>query len=193
MASTEQLRPNTVEDQTGNHDNASTTLIVPKKLETRSFILVLIALNIGVFCVALMNVIISVAIPSITDDFASIGSIGWYAASYLLPTCAFQPHYGKLYAGYSAKWIILAALAFFEIGILVSAFASNSTVLILGRAVSGLGAAGVYSGALLIIALLTPSERTPVFQSSIGIVIGIASVSATLMGGWMVDHLSWRA
>ena len=55
-----------------------------------------------------------------------------------------------------------------------------------------MGAAGVYSGALYIIAVLTPSEKTPAVQSSIGVVIGIASVVAPMLGGWLVDRFNWR-
>ncbi|PIB02616.1 putative HC-toxin efflux carrier TOXA [Cercospora beticola] len=190
MASTEQLRPN--QSPTENHDNASTTPIAPRKLFTTSFTLILIALNISIFCVALMNVIIPVSVPKITDEFHSLDSIGWYAAAYLIPTCAFQPHYGKLYARYSAKWTILGALMCFEAGILVSAFCRSSNVFIFGRALAGMGAAGVYSGALYIIAVLTPAEKTPAVQSSVGVVIGIASIVAPMLGGWLVDQFNWR-
>ncbi|KAF2214957.1 hypothetical protein CERZMDRAFT_66198 [Cercospora zeae-maydis SCOH1-5] len=190
MASTENLRPS--QSPAEHHDNISTTPIAPRKLLATSFSLILVALNISIFCVALMNVIIPVSVPKITDEFHSIDSIGWYAAAYLVPTCAFQPHYGKLYARYSAKWTFLAALLCFEAGILVSAFCRSSNVFIFGRALAGMGAAGIYSGALYIMALLTPPEKMPAMQSSAGVVIGIASIAAPLLGGWLIDRLNWR-
>ncbi|KAM3418518.1 hypothetical protein BST61_g4496 [Cercospora zeina] len=190
MASIEHFRPNP--SPAGHHDNASTTPIALRKLLTTSFTLILLALNTSIFCVALTNVIIPISVPNTTDEFHSIDSIGWYAAAYLVPTCAFQPHYGKLYARYSAKWTMLAALVCFESGILVSAFCRTSNIFIFGRAVAGTGAAGIYSGALYIIAVLTPMEMTSAVQSSVGVVTGIASIAAPLLGGWLVDRFNWR-
>lgn len=61
--------------------------------------------------------IIGTAIPSITDDFHSIDDVGWYASAYLLTTSAFQLMYGRIYTFYSGKWVLLTAIAIFEIGV----------------------------------------------------------------------------
>lgn len=97
--------------------------------------LIMIALCLSVFLMALDNTIISTAIPKITDQFHSINDVGWYASSYLLTTCAFQLFFGKLYTFYSIKWVYLIAIGIFEIGSAVCGAAPNSTALIIGRAV----------------------------------------------------------
>lgn len=97
---------------------------------------------------ALDNTIISTAIPKITDEFKAINDVGWYGSAYLLTTCAFQLFFGKLYTFLSLKYTYLVALVIFEIGSAVCGAAPNSTALIIGRAVAGLGSAGIFSGAV---------------------------------------------
>jgi MFS family permease len=90
--------------------------------------------------------IVTTAIPQITNDFDSVTDIGWYGSAYLLTTCAFQLLYGKIYSFYSIKTIYLIAVSLFEIGSAVSGAAPSSNTFIVGRAVAGVGGAGITSG-----------------------------------------------
>ncbi|KAF2809961.1 MFS general substrate transporter [Mytilinidion resinicola] len=154
--------------------------------------MITVALCLSVFCMALDNTIIATAIPRITDQFKALNDVGWYGSAYLLTTCAFQLIFGKLYTFYSIKWVYLAALFVFELGSLICGVAPNSTALIVGRAVAGLGGAGIFSGAILIVANTVPLIRRPTYMGLIGGMYGIASVAGPLMGGAFTDHLSWR-
>lgn len=104
-----------------------------------------------------------------------------YGSAYMLPTCAFQLLAGKLYSRYSAKWVFLGSLIVFEVGSLICAVAPSSEVFIVGRAISGVGAAALFSGSMILIAILTPPDKTPAFQSLNGAMFGIASAVAPLV------------
>lgn len=118
--------------------------------------------------------------------------MGWYASAYLLTACSFQLTFGKLYTFYSLKWVFLTALAIFEIGSLVCGAAPTSTALIIGRAVAGVGSAGIFSGAVLIIAQSVPLQKRPAYTGILGAMYGIASVAGPLLGGAFTDKLTWR-
>lgn len=152
----------------------------------------LTALLISIFCEALDETIIATAIPRITDHFHNLTDVGWYGSAYLLTNCAFQLFFGKLYQILPLRWVFMAALFLFELGSLVSAVAPTSRALIAGRAIAGLGAAGLTSGALNIMAHTTPVRWRPLFTSLIGGVYGIASVAGPLIGGAFAQQVTWR-
>jgi MFS family permease len=59
--------------------------------------------------------------------------------------------------------------------------------LILGRAIAGVGSAGIFSGALIIIAYSVPLVKRPMYSGFIGAMYGIASVAGPLLGGVFTD------
>ena len=64
---------------------------------------IIVGLCLAVFLVALDQTIIATAIPRITDDFHSIGDIGWYGSAYFLTTTALQPTFGRIYTIFSVR------------------------------------------------------------------------------------------
>ncbi|KAI3395209.1 hypothetical protein diail_1635 [Diaporthe ilicicola] len=175
------------EEQQQQHDD---TEIVYPKGPTR--ILILASLCLSVFLVALDQTIIAPALGAITAEFESVKDIGWYGSSYLLTTTALQPLYGKLYNSFSVKPVYLLAVFVFEVGSLVCAVAPSSTAFIVGRAVAGMGTAGLFSGSVVILAYTLPLRQRPLAFGLIGGMWGIASVAGPLLGGSFTDHVSWR-
>lgn len=138
------------------------------------------------------RLIISTAIPQITDDFHSETDIGWYGSAYMLTNCAFQLSFGKFYTFYSVKYVFLIAIAFFEVGSAVCGAAPNSVAFIVGRAIAGVGSAGIMSGTITVIVYAVPLHRRPMFQGLYGAVFGIASVVGPLLGGAFTSNVTWR-
>ncbi|KAF9870598.1 efflux pump antibiotic resistance [Colletotrichum karsti] len=154
--------------------------------------LVVLALCLSVLVMALDNSIIATAIPRITDEFNSLNDVGWYGSAYLLTTASLQLLFGKLYTFFSLKWIYLIAIAFFELGSLICGVAPSSLVLIIGRAIAGIGGAGIYVGSLIILSYSVPLGKRPIYTSFVSSMWGIANVAGPLLGGLFTDSLSWR-
>ncbi|KAI1290513.1 MFS general substrate transporter [Xylaria venustula] len=155
-------------------------------------LLISVALCLSVFLTALDNSIIATAIPAIAKQFDSLGDVGWYGSAYLLTTAALQLLFGKFYTFLSIKWVYMTAIFIFEVGSLICGVAQNSVTLIIGRAVAGLGSAGLFSGALLILAHSVPLNKRPLYTGMLGGVYGVASVAGPLLGGVFTDKVTWR-
>ncbi|KAI9664422.1 MAG: hypothetical protein M1829_005815 [Trizodia sp. TS-e1964] len=149
-------------------------------------------LCMATFVIALDNTIIATAIPKITTDFNSLNDVGWYGSAYLLTTTSLQPSFGKVYANFNVKWTYLISLIIFEVGSIICAASPNSVVLIIGRAVAGIGSAALFSGGINIVGYTVPLKKRPIYISILSSMFGISSVVGPLMGGAFTDKLTWR-
>lgn len=80
----------------------------------------------------------------------------------------------------------------FEIGSIVCAAASASDAFIVGRAIAGLGSAGMSLGGILIFVDLLPLQKRPAYQGTIGASFGLASIAGPLLGGFFTSKVNWR-
>ncbi|KAK3681283.1 major facilitator superfamily domain-containing protein [Podospora appendiculata] len=144
------------------------------------------------FLALLDSSIISTAIPVITSEFHSMLDIGWYGAAYQLANACMQPLAGKFFTFFNSKPTFLVFFAIFEIGSFVCGLASSSKMLIIGRAIAGLGSSGVVNGVLAIVAGSVPLAKRPAVTgiglgfSQLGLVLG------PLVGGLLTEKSSWR-
>ncbi|KAJ9612677.1 hypothetical protein H2204_015018 [Knufia peltigerae] len=155
-------------------------------------IVLLLGVSLSVFLVALDNTILSTAIPRIVDQFKALDRVSWYGSAYLLTNCSFQLVFGAMYSSFSIKGILLLAISIFEIGSVICGSAQGSVALIVGRAIAGVGAAGIFQGAFMVVAITVAPQKRPMYNGIFGAVYGVSSIVAPLLGGAFTQHASWR-
>ncbi|RGP78358.1 hypothetical protein FLONG3_3494 [Fusarium longipes] len=135
--------------------------------------------------------IVATAVPAITDHFHTVAHIGWYSSAFRLCVCAFQFIFGKAYKLFPVKVVFLLANVISISGALLSGSATTSAILVTGRAVAGLGAAGLFAGCFVIVVQSTPLRQRPMFLGIMSAVEGLATIAAPLLGG-VLQAFSWR-
>ncbi|KAK9233821.1 major facilitator superfamily domain-containing protein [Lipomyces kononenkoae] len=151
------------------------------------------ALIIVLIITGLDITIVAVAIPSLSNQFKTIADIGWYSTALRLVLCSFTFMFGKMYTVFHVKSLFLACMIIFAVGTAVSTFAVSSSMFIVGRAICGFGFAGVFTGVWALFTLTIPLRQRALYGGIGGGIEAVASVSAPLLGGVLIDRFSWRA
>ncbi|KAK4561326.1 hypothetical protein LTR86_004643 [Recurvomyces mirabilis] len=154
--------------------------------------IVMVALLSAIFLVALDRTIIATAIPAMTDEFHSLNDIGWYGSAFMLTSSCFQLLLGRVYTFHSPKWVFILMILLFEIGSAICGAAPTSVAFIFGRAVAGIGSAGIMSGAVILMVSTLPLAKRPLWMGLFGAIFGVASVVGPLVGGAFTTDVSWR-
>ncbi|KAH6612261.1 major facilitator superfamily domain-containing protein [Chaetomium sp. MPI-SDFR-AT-0129] len=192
----EKSTPSTLTDEPSgaNHDTKDAPADPASELEisTSTKTLIIVSVFLTMFLVSLDRTIISTAVPSISNEFHSLSDVGWYGSAYLLTCCAFQLLFGKVYTVFSTKVVFLASTFLFEVGSVISGAAPNSVAFIVGRAVCGVGSAGIFAGTIVTIVSIVPLHQRPKIQGAFGALFGIASIVGPLIGGAFTSNVTWR-
>lgn len=106
--------------------------------------------------------------------------------------CATQPLAGKMYTLFPKKAVYLIYLVVFEIGSLICALAPSSYALIIGRAVAGMGASGIFAGGFTVLTTIIPLHKRAVWTGAMGSVFAISSIIGPILGGAFAQDVTWR-
>jgi EmrB/QacA subfamily drug resistance transporter len=141
---------------------------------------------------ALDQTIVATALPTIVGDLGGLNRLAWVTSAFLLAQTAVTPIYGKLGDLYGRKRILQSAVLVFLAGSALCGQAHSMTELIAFRAVQGLGAGGLIVLTQSVIGDVVPPRERGRYQGLFGAVFGAASVGGPLLGGVIVQSISWR-
>jgi EmrB/QacA subfamily drug resistance transporter len=152
---------------------------------------ILVSLMLAMFLAALDQTIVATALPTIGRQFHDVSSLSWVITAYLLASTAVAPVFGTLSDIYGRRAMIIAALTLFIAGSVLCALAPNIGVLILARALQGLGGGGIMPIVQTVISdMVSPRERGQ-YQAYFSGVWVAAGIGGPVLGGVFAEHLHW--
>jgi EmrB/QacA subfamily drug resistance transporter len=152
---------------------------------------VVIGVLTAMMLAALDQTIVAPALPTIGASLGDADFIAWIISVYLLTGTAVTPLYGKLSDIHGRRPILSLALGVFLIGSVICALATSMPVIIVGRAVQGLGGGGLVALAQTVIADVVPPRERSRYVVYISTVWATSSVAGPILGGFFAQHLSW--
>ncbi len=148
---------------------------------------------LAMFLAALDQTIVATAMPSIGRDLGSMEYLPWVVTAYLVAATAVTPLYGKSSDIYGRRATLLVSISVFLVGSVLCAVAPTMPMLVLARALQGLGGGGLLSlGQTIIADIITPRERAR-YQIYIAGVFVVASVTGPILGGLIAQYVHWSA
>jgi EmrB/QacA subfamily drug resistance transporter len=153
---------------------------------------VTIAMLIATFLAAIEVTIVSTAMPRIASELGGLQFISWVFAAYLLTSTVTTPIFGKLADLYGRKVVFTVGAALFLLGSMLSGLAASMHQLIWFRALQGLGAGGIMPTTFTIIGDIFPYEQRAKVQGWFSSIWGLSGLVGPLVGGFLVDYVSWR-
>jgi EmrB/QacA subfamily drug resistance transporter len=163
----------------------------PPQLTHPEVLRIIFGVIVAMVLAALDQTIVVTALPTIGRNLGNPEYLPWVVTAYLLFSTAVTPLYGKVSDIVGRRKTLLFAIAVFIVGSVGCALSPNMWVLIVARALQGLGGGGLISLAQTIIAdIVSPKERSRYMVYISGVYM-LASITGPLLGGYMAEHLHW--
>ena len=161
-------------------------------IHKRSVRLPFAAIVLAMLPAVLDQTILATALPTIAADLGRLTDLSWVVTAYVVAAAATTPLWGKLGDRHGRKRLLEIALTLFLASSGLCGAAHDITFLIAARVVQGAAAGGLMSLAMAAVGdLVSPRERGR-YQGYIASAFAVATVAGPLVGGLLVDHVSWR-
>ncbi len=154
----------------------------------RQIMTILIGLLLGMFLAALDQTVVSTAIRTIADDLQGYDLQAWATTAFLITSTISTPLYGKLSDMYGRRPFFLFAISVFVLGSFLCGISQSMYELAAFRALQGIGAGGLMSLALTIIADIVPPRQRAKYQGYFMAVFGTSSVLGPVIGGFLAGQ-----
>ncbi len=158
----------------------------------REVMIILPGLLLAIMLAMLDQLVVSTALPRIVGDLGGVTHLSWVVTAYVLASTVTTPLYGKLGDLYGRKRLLMIAIIVFLAGSALSGLAHSMDQLIAFRALQGLGAGGLLTGAIATIGDLVPPRERGQYMGYMMATMTLAMVAGPLVGGYITDNLSWR-
>lgn len=155
-------------------------------------VLVTAGIMLSLFLASMESTVVATAMPTIVGQLGGLEHYSWVFSAFMLASTTAVPLYGKLSDIYGRRKLYAFAMALFLAGCIWCGWANSMTQLIFARALQGLGAGGVMPLAFILIGEMFTLEQRARMQGLFSGVWGISSIAGPLLGGFLVDQLSWR-
>jgi MFS family permease len=160
-------------------------------LTHRETILIVLGVLLPTFMGSLDQTILASALPTIGRDLGEVHNLPWLITAYLLASTAIIPLYGKIADIHGRRFTLRIAIIAYMGGSLVCALAPNMAVLILGRALHGLGGGGLSSMGMIVLGdLVSPKERGR-YYTYFALTYTTAGGCGPAFGGFIAENLHW--
>ncbi|KAJ2062605.1 hypothetical protein GGI17_002299 [Coemansia sp. S146] len=176
----------------GNADAEKAVPIAAVQLSPFRRVVITISLSLSILLVGLDTSIVTTVIPKIAHEFNALSSAAWIATAYMVTLTALQPLFGRLSDIFGRAPSLITSILLFMAGSAAAGWAKSMGGLIFGRALQGVGGAGIETMVFTIISDITTEKERPVYLGVVSAVWLVASVAGPLLGGVFSDHVSWR-
>lgn len=153
--------------------------------------LALAAVVVSNFMIAIEATIVSTAMPQIVGQLGGLQLYSWVFAAFLLTQTATTVVFGKLSDRIGRKTVIQWGLGVFLLGSLLCGFAWSLPSLVVFRLIQGVGAGAVQPVGMTIVGDLYSAHERGRIQGWLASVWALSAVLGPLVGGIIVEHLSW--
>ena len=154
--------------------------------------LITLGIMLSLFLASMEGTVVATAMPTIVGQLGGLSIYSWVFAVYMLASTTTVPIYGKLSDLYGRKQVYAVSMILFLAGSILCSQAQTMEQLVLFRGIQGLGAGGVLPLAFTIIGEIFDLEQRARMQGLFSGVWGVSSVIGPVIGGFLVDQVSWH-